>query len=60
MTTPAWLVPAWFHIYFSIWFFLSGFNKENNWMTLFALTNLLLSIVIHLSKSESIRKLKTG
>ncbi|MEJ0079879.1 MAG: hypothetical protein WDM78_02710 [Puia sp.] len=60
LTTPAWLVPAWFHIYFSIWFFLSGFNKENNWMTLFALTNLLLSIVIHLPKSESIRKLKMG
>lgn len=56
---PAWLVPAWFHIYFSIWFFLSGFNRENNWMTLFAITNLLLSIVIHLPKSERIRKLKT-
>jgi hypothetical protein len=55
---PAWLVPAWFHVYFSIWFFLSGFNRENNWMTIFALANLLLSIIIHLPKSAFVGKLK--
>lgn len=47
LTFPSWIVPAWFHIYFSIWFFLSGFSQENKWMTIFALTNLLLSIALH-------------
>ncbi len=58
IAAPAWLVPAWFHIYFSIWFFLSGFYRENNWMTIFALTNLLLSIVVHLPGPARIKKLK--
>ena len=58
LTVPAWLVPAWFHIYFSIWFFLSGFSRENKWMTIFALTNLLISIVVHLPGSVRFGKLK--
>jgi hypothetical protein len=58
-TVPAWIVPAWFHIYFSIWFFIAGFYKENNWMTMFALANLLLSIVIHLPGSIRVKKLKS-
>jgi hypothetical protein len=45
---PAWLVPAWFHLYFTLWFFLAGFNHENNWMTTFALANLLLGCLIHI------------
>jgi hypothetical protein len=44
---PVWLVPLWFHIYFTIWFFISGFYHENKWMTFFALANLLVSVVIH-------------
>lgn len=58
ITLPAWLVPAWFHIYFSIWFFFSAFNRENNWMTMFALINLLLSMVIHLPGSTLTKKIK--
>ena len=42
-----WIVPAWFHIYFFIWFFLAGFNHENNWMTFFAVANLIAGILLH-------------
>jgi len=45
---PAWWVPAWFHVYFTIWFFISGFNRENMGMTIFALANLLLAVFIHM------------
>ena len=52
---PAWLVPAWFHIYFMIWFFLSGFNHENNWMTIFSLSNLLVGFLVHLAGRKTSR-----
>ena len=45
---PAWLVPTWFHVYFTLWFFISGFYRENRWMTIFALANLLLAVLIHM------------
>jgi hypothetical protein len=50
----SWIVPAWFHIYFFIWFFIGGFNHENNRMTFFALTNLVFGIVIHLRYFEQV------
>jgi hypothetical protein len=55
---PAWLIPAWFHIYFTLWFFISGFYRENKWMTFFALTNLLLAVVIHKPATASDKLLK--
>jgi uncharacterized membrane protein len=44
----AWIVPAWFHLYFFLWFFLAGFNQENKWMTIFAIANLFLGVLIHM------------
>jgi hypothetical protein len=54
---PAWLIPAWFHIYFTIWFFISGFYQENKRMMFFALANLLLAFIIH-KPGPSIKHLK--
>ena len=47
LSLPGWIVPAWFHGYFFIWFFLAGFNNENKWMTIFALINLVICIFLH-------------
>jgi Carotenoid biosynthesis protein len=43
----AWWVPGWFHLFFAACFFLLGFYKENKWMTIAAVTNLLIGIVLH-------------
>nr|WP_161596844.1 carotenoid biosynthesis protein [Chitinophaga vietnamensis] len=43
----AWIVPAWFHMYFFVWLFLGGFAAENKWMTIFAVINFLIGIVVH-------------
>ncbi|GAA0531298.1 carotenoid biosynthesis protein [Chitinophaga japonensis] len=42
-----WLVPTWFHLYFFSWFFIAGFYRENAWMTVCAVANLLLGAFIH-------------
>ncbi|KAA2245008.1 carotenoid biosynthesis protein [Chitinophaga agrisoli] len=42
-----WLVPVWFHLYFFSWFFIAGFYKENTWMTVWAVINILVSVFIH-------------
>ena len=41
-------VPAWFHIYFVIALVALGFFRENAWMTLVAVVNVVLGVVIHL------------
>jgi hypothetical protein len=41
-------VPAWFHIYFVIALVALGFFRENAWMTLVAVVNVMLGVVIHL------------
>jgi Fe2+ transport system protein B len=55
---PAWLIPTWFHVYFTIWFFISGFYRENRWMTIFALANLLLAVIIHMPRPAPYKSLK--
>jgi hypothetical protein len=42
-----WIVPVWFHGYFFVWFFIAGFNHENPWMTIFAILNLIIGIMLH-------------
>jgi hypothetical protein len=42
-----WLIPGWFHLYFLAWFFLAGFNRENNWMTFFAILSFIAGLIIH-------------
>lgn len=41
-------VPAWFHLVFVGCFFGFGFYRENPWMTVAGVTNLLLGITMHL------------
>ena len=55
---PAWLVPTWFHVYFTMWFFISGFYRENRWMTIFALANLLLAVIIHMPLPTAYKSFK--
>ena len=42
-----WLIPGWFHFYFLAWFFLAGFNRENNWMTFFAILSFMIGLIVH-------------
>lgn len=42
-----WIVPAWFHGYFFVLFFIAGFNHENPWMTIFAISNLIIGMMLH-------------
>jgi hypothetical protein len=57
---PAWLIPTWFHVYFTIWFFISGFYRENRWMTIFAMANLLLAVIIHMPKPAAYKSFEKG
>ena len=41
-------VPAWFHVFFVGCFFGFGFYRENPWMTMAAVVNILLGIGIHM------------
>ncbi|PSL49295.1 uncharacterized protein DUF422 [Chitinophaga niastensis] len=43
----AWIVPAWFHVYFLGWLFLGGFAGENTWMTAFSIFNVALGFIVH-------------
>lgn len=46
LPTVAWLVPAWFHGYFGIWFFLGGFSGENPLLTGWTVFFLLAGSVV--------------
>ncbi|MXV15362.1 carotenoid biosynthesis protein [Hufsiella ginkgonis] len=46
-----WMVPGWFHLFFTACFFILGFYKENTWMTAAACINLLIGVIIHLPGS---------
>ncbi|SIO45863.1 carotenoid biosynthesis protein [Chitinophaga niabensis] len=43
-----WLVPGWFHVYFTCWFFGAGFYLENQWMTFWCIANLCVGVVMHI------------
>jgi hypothetical protein len=43
-----WLVPAFFHCYFGLCFFVLGFYLENKWMSLAAVINIVIGLTIHL------------
>ncbi len=54
MRLPAisWLVPLWFHLFFFTWLFMGGFYKENVWLVIAAVINVLLGIGIHLTGTQ--------
>ena len=41
--------PGWFHLFFGFCFFALGFYRENGWMTLAAVANILTGVTIHLA-----------
>lgn len=41
-------VPVWFHAYFGIALFALGFFRENKWMTLVAIVNVAMGLMVHL------------
>jgi hypothetical protein len=57
MLPVEWLVPAFFHCYFGLCFFVLGFYAENRWMTIAAVANILVAVTIHLFLVAKNRKL---
>ena len=51
-------VPCFFHVYFMAAFFGFGFYRENRWMTLAALLNVLIGIVLHFMPWHSLQASK--
>jgi hypothetical protein len=42
----------------TIWFFISLFYRENRWMMIFALANLLLAVIIHMPRPAAYKSFK--
>lgn len=48
MPLIAWLVPAWFHVYFFAWLFLDGFYNESNWLVAASAASLIIGVGVHI------------
>lgn len=53
----AWLVPAWFHVYFFAWLFIGGFYKESNWLAAAGAASLLIGLAVHVQNKKTENKI---
>ena len=55
----SWLVPLWFHTFFFAWLFIGGFYKENKWLIILGLLNLVVGAAIHTIGSRKTKAIQT-
>ena len=52
----SWIAPGSFHLLFAGCFFLLGFYKENIWMTIAGITNLVIGLALHVLPATQFTK----